>query len=695
MTQSPDSLGVCRTCGCSVADTTHCPACLLRMALGPDERAPASFEPGRRRLIGDYELIRQLGAGGMGVVYEAQGVTDQRRVAIKLIRDFDLAAPTALRRFIIEAEAVVRLNHPNIVAIHEVGEHDGQPFIVMELVEGENLNQRAHQIQEGRAQGEVARLMAKVARAVHHAHSRGVLHRDIKPANILIDSLGEPRLTDFGLAKIAALSPGHTEVPTLTASADAPGTPCYMSPEQVLGGAVNMASDIYGLGAVLYALLAGRPPFQGTTPLDLFKQIAEQRPGRPQPNHGRVHRDLETICLKCLEKDPRYRYGSALSLAEDLDAFGAGQAVMARPPGIMRQAQDWTRRNPLGAALIAILCAGLSVSLALLNVVNNQRREIELDRDQAFDDSMQRVSQIWSDPGTASVTISGRELAILAGRSPAPVRDARNQLVLGVSADDGPSSMAQRYAQLLGGFQDALSGELRERTVFHLRLFKRFNANDEALVRGEAHFIVLSAVQFLRAQTRAPEVTAVALADTLREGVIFAATSSGVRSLSGLRERSIAFPDPDLSISVLARARIVAAGMDAADLGFFTNIIDGASQAGPAVVSSSETIALVLNGEFDAGVTHRGQFERHKHRGLVMLDCFPEAPDVLAARAGTNARLVSALRDALSTGAVTASWPDNRFVGLPGANDGSATNTPVLANLCAAMRIAARFEAGR
>jgi len=667
------------------------------MALAPDENVVVARDSGPRQ-IGGYLLGRQLGAGGMGVVYEAHRLDDDRQVAIKLIRDFHLAGPTALRRFMIEAEAAARLDHPNIVRIHEIDEHEGQPFLVVDFVEGESLNAKIHQQHNGHAgqatQQEIAALVAKICRAVHHAHSRGVLHRDIKPGNILIDSGGEPRLTDFGLAKIIECSANDPDLPTLTTSADAPGTPSYMSPEQVTRGNVNIASDVYSLGAVLYALLAGRPPFQATTPLEIFKQIAEQRPPRPRSTQGTVHPDLETICLKCLEKEPHHRYGSALSLAEDLESFAAGRPITARRPGAARRTRDWVQRNPLGAAVIAVLCLGLSVSLALLNVVNTQRREIELDRDQAFDESMQTVSQIWRDPATKSVTISARELAILAGRSPAAARNARHQLVLGVSANDGPSSMAQRYARLLCSFQEEMSRHLGEKVVFHLRLFKRFNPNDEALVRGEADFIVVTAVEFLRAQARATNITAIAHANTSREGVIFASARSGVRTAADLRGKSIAFPDPDLSITVSAKARIMTADLSAADFPFVTNIIDQGSEAAQTIVSASETIDRVLRGEVDAGVTFGGQFDRHKHRGLVLLDRFSATADVLATHAAVDPRFASALRSAIHSLGADQSWPESKFVavetGTSGASDQS--NSSLLSELRAEMQLVERFE---
>jgi hypothetical protein len=411
----------------------------------------------------------------------------------------------------IEAEAAARLEHPQIVRIHEIGECEGHPFFSMDLVQGA-LNARIARGDLATAE-EIARLMATVARAAHHAHGRGVLHRDLKPGNILIDSAGQPHLTDFGLAKILQHNFDEESLVTLT-KAGVPGTPSYMSPEQVSGGGVSRASDIYGLGAVLYALMTGRPPFQGATPLDLFKQIVEQQPVRPRSVNRSLPFDLETICLKCLEKDPRRRYVTAEALAEDLESFAAGGRIKARPPTVIHRSRRWIHGNPVGAAFMASLCLGLFVALALLKVVNDQRREMELDQDQTFDEGMQKVSQIWRDPGTKAVTVSGRELAILAGRSPADSRGAKYQLTLGVSADDG------------------------------------------------------------------------AIGKSSREGVIFARTNAGIHQLANVAGKSLALPDPDLSLTVWAKERLVESGLRGTDCDALTNIVDRGVEVGPSILSA-------------------------------------------------------------------------------------------------------------
>jgi serine/threonine-protein kinase len=298
------------------------------------------------RLAG-YEVIGELGRGGMGVVFKAHQVALNRPVALKVIRSAGFASPGERRRFRNEAEAVAQLDHPNIVPIYEVGEYRGRPFFSMKLVVGEGLDKRLARFADD-PRG-AARVVAAVADAVHHAHQRGILHRDLKPANILLDDRGEPYVTDFGLAR--RVDAGSD----LTHSGALVGTPSYMSPEQASGGkgGLTTATDVYGLGTVLYALLAGRAPFSGSTIYETLDQVRERPPEPPAKLNPRVPRDLEVICLKCLEKDPKRRYESARALADDLRRWLAGEPIAARPVGAAARAWMWCRRHKLPAALAA------------------------------------------------------------------------------------------------------------------------------------------------------------------------------------------------------------------------------------------------------------------------------------------------------------------------------------------------------
>jgi WD40 repeat protein/tetratricopeptide (TPR) repeat protein len=301
------------------------------------------------RYFGDYELRRVLGRGGMGVVYKAQQLSLNRPVALKMIRAGLWAGDDEVRRFKNEAEAVANLDHPRIVTIHEVGQHDGRHYFSMRLVEGPGLDRRLEEL--AAEPREAAHLVAEVARAVHHAHQRGILHRDLKPSNILLDGEGRPHVTDFGLAKRIE---GDG---SLSVSGSIVGTPSYMSPEQAAGSrrGVTTATDVYGLGALLYAALTASPPFQADSVVETLQQVQERQPESPSKVNGKVRRDLEVICLKCLEKDPKRRYGSAEAVAEDLERFLRGEPILARRTSIPERALKWARRRPAIAALVAVV----------------------------------------------------------------------------------------------------------------------------------------------------------------------------------------------------------------------------------------------------------------------------------------------------------------------------------------------------
>jgi len=323
----------------------------------PHTKAPASAEPAAiPESFGDYELLMELGRGGMGVVYKARQKSLGRLVAIKMMRDARLSSDTDRARFRAEAAAAAGLKHPGIVTVHEVGEHDNQPYFVMEHVEGLSLSERIAESGPIPPR-EAARLLAEVARAVQHAHEHGILHRDLKPSNILISRDGSPKadstnsvdsplsdsshskseiakISDFGLAKHLRMGPGSAP-DWRTHTGSIIGTPSYMAPEQATGRKdLSPATDVYSLGAILYEVLIGRPPFHAANPVDTLLLVIEQDPVPPRRLDPGIDRELEMICLKCLQKLPQQRYASASELARDLEAFVAGESLSSQPSGL-------------------------------------------------------------------------------------------------------------------------------------------------------------------------------------------------------------------------------------------------------------------------------------------------------------------------------------------------------------------------
>jgi len=418
----------CKTCGGFLppdAPGGNCPACLWELVSKPPE--DDGLQGGGRR-IGSYLLIGEVARGGMGAVWRARHEGLGREVALKLILGDRLATTEQVLRFHTEARAAARLDHPNIVPIYEIGEDDGRHFYTMRLVEEGSL---ADRMQRGPplSPRESARIVALTARAIHFAHQRGVLHRDVKPSNILLDKDLEPRVGDFGLARID--EPGSSRSRTGWVL----GTPAYMAPEQASGLAsqVTTAADVYGLGAVLYELLTGVPPFDGETPFETIRRVLEAGPVPPRSRNPGIHRDLDIICRKCLQKEPEKRYASAAELADDLERWLGGLPILARPVSGLARLLSWARRRrELAAALSALVVlipVAFSVTLWLLIEVRgeSEARAAALRSEEGQRLAYQSLTVLGENPGQALL------LALEADRR-APSLSANSALLAAVEA---------------------------------------------------------------------------------------------------------------------------------------------------------------------------------------------------------------------------------------------------------------------
>ena len=351
---------VCPDCGTRLpadAPAGLCARCVFeRMAqpAGP-EIEPGSAPASLPRTFGEYDLLDEIARGGMGIIYRARQLRLNRLVAVKVLAAGEFSSPDFRARFRTEAEAAANLDHPHIIPIYEVGEQDDRPFLSMKLVDGQNLAERLGNAPMGNR--EAARLMIALARAVHYAHQRGILHRDLKPNNVLLDADGQPHLTDFGLAKLME------KESTITKTAAVLGTPSYMSPEQAAGHTKGLSTsvDVWGLGAILYELLTAQPPFAGGTTMATVRQVIENDPRRPTQLNPRASRDLEVICLKCLQKEPSRRYASADAVADDLQRWLNHEPIRARPASAWEKISKLVRRRPA--------LAGLATALTLVAVL--------------------------------------------------------------------------------------------------------------------------------------------------------------------------------------------------------------------------------------------------------------------------------------------------------------------------------------
>jgi serine/threonine protein kinase len=673
----------CGQCGVEVAIDAMlglCRACLFDYATRPIEPEPpvaASGFGADGRRFADYELGRQIGRGGMGVVYEAFHISLHRKVALKMILDSELASPTARCRFTLEAETAAKLDHPNIVPIYEIGEHQGQPFLSMKLITGESLRKK---IASGelclapRGNGTsrtdlreravaIIQMMATIARAVHHAHSHDVLHRDLKPANIVVDQQGRPHLTDFGLAKIMGSATEATPVP-LSGSGTALGTPSYMSPEQAAGQRLTPASDVYSLGTVLYEMLAGDPPFKAGTLLEVLRLIAEQEPKAPSASNHRVDKDLDTICLKCLEKDPGARYPTAVALAEDLERWLKGEPISARRVGLIPRTIRWARRNPVGTGLIASLCICLVASLAFLHARNLRDKDAERQRQWVTDRIAQNIENAWKEESNEPVTITSRDLAALVN-GPIPEPGAMT-LNFAMTIPDFPVEVATRYAKFLSEVERRMGRIIGQPVSFDLQLHKARSYQAFNSIRKEADLQGMTFLTYVRMKEVSPNVQPL-VKERMRLGaVIFTKLGTGISNLTQVPGHSIAFAHTNSIISFLAKVALAQAGVCADQFKSCTNLSPPqirssksgqrkdeneakASVTDNELYAHREVLDKVLRDEFEIGVAPYRRFSAKQQEipGLVPLHHFENSADVFVARAGLSSDVVRALRESL------------------------------------------------
>ena len=673
-----------------------CPNCALRDAFASDvDTKPAAPEVDPTadlpRSFGDYELLEEIARGGMGIVYKARQKSLDRIVAVKMLLAGSQADFDTIRRFRVEAVAAGSLKHPHIVPIHEVGRHEGQRFIVMDYVAGGNLARQARKPLPPRR---AAELLATIASAIQYAHQHRVLHRDLKPSNILLDESGQPQVTDFGLAKGLETSLGE-EGPAddhatmvmyeqRTEDGQVLGSPAYMPPEQADGrlGGVGRWSDIYSLGAMLYHLLTGRPPFEGASVTDTLHRVLHEQVVSPRRRNPAVPRDLETICLKCLEKDPMRRYRTAQELAEDLARYLRHEPVQARPVGRPEKAWRWCRRNPMATAFVLTLCVALGLSLWLLEKVNQERKKQKALADEVMQreaesqglrkEQMQMTEEamndLWANRERRSMDVKSATIAAMADM---PVLTVTNPAALvswfmGVSAQDQPAASVRQHALLVSKLEVRASQRLGREVRVNIRLYKFQEDFLADLYAGKAHFGRIAALPFVRSRKIQPALLPLAIPTTSSKlSVFITRTNAGIRSVQDIRGRRFAFGDTNSTISYWAQIKLAEQGIAATNLAsydFLDSTLEfeedvheiGLSNALSRIGylhSHAQVIENILNGRHEVGVARFKAFLIHQSRGLVAIPGteFESSRNVFVGSPGLAPEFVRTLIEAITS----------------------------------------------
>jgi ABC-type phosphate/phosphonate transport system substrate-binding protein/tRNA A-37 threonylcarbamoyl transferase component Bud32 len=649
----------CRQCGARLAaehSAEVCSTCLWQGALLDEDEpeiAPAPpAGPRNVRFCGDYELLGQIGRGGMGVVYRARKPALNKVFALKMLLHADTATAEELERLHIEAETAATIRHPNIVPVFDFGVSEGRHYIVMELIEGQSLAQAiaAKEFQMPRSrdakarararelQREIARLLATVAHAVEHAHQCRFLHRDIKPGNILLDAKGQPYLSDFGLAKALDGEKSISE------SGVVKGTINYMSPEQADGKRVGFPADVFSLGAVLYELLTGRPPFRGESIGETLRRLQETDPEHPRLLCQWVDTDLATVCLKCLEKDPNQRYSSAGDLAGDLDNWLANKPVRARPVRFFGRVWRWCRREPkiatMAGGLFLLLSAVALLTWTLYRREKHQRIGAEYVADRQLRVLINRIER--DRKVGAPIYLPAEEVATLM-RNELCIDGNEKRITLGSMLEGGiPVRLIVPLGAVTTYLRSSLGSGAKLPVLFNLDLFGRCVDAQEGLLAGRAGLMRADSAVYVWARQQASGLTPVVQEvfgnQPILRGAIITRSESGVTNLAGLKGRSLAFGAANSALGWhLPRAALAEAGLRAKDFARTTNC------------SSPRALSAVRTGGWDAGVVAWDDLEELtkvgvRFRVLRELRC---PNQVWVATTNLGADTVNALRTAL------------------------------------------------
>jgi ABC-type phosphate/phosphonate transport system substrate-binding protein/tRNA A-37 threonylcarbamoyl transferase component Bud32 len=669
----------CSSCGRDIeADVTfrQCPSCLLDLALTCESRPEpqsaalgAIFEAGHPALL-DYQILERIGRGGMGVVYRARQISLDRMVALKVI-GAELDSPAALARFRREADAARKLDHGNIVPIYEIGEHEASPFLVMRLIEGASLADKlgtfawgsgstsTNRANHRHVQVKIAHLMATVARAVHYAHAQGVLHRDLKPSNILIDPEGNPHLTDFGIAKFI------DQATALTQTAELLGTPCYMSPEQAAGKPLSPTADIYSLGVIFYELLTGRCPFTAERPVEILRKVMEEEPPPPALFNPSVDRDLATICLKCLDKNPTRRYASAGALAEDLERWQRHEPIRARPAGAVFRLRRWMVKNPALTTFLGALIIGIVLTLGLLAKAREEKNRKSIALAILRTETARQLQELWASPAPF-FGIKSETLAALSGREPARLQSGEQRFTVALIAEGNPLDRILSAAPLLEHVERSMTTTAPVPTRLDLRLYKRQEQALTHLIAHQVDFLQVNGREFLQARRQMPGLQPLLSLVPLpgRAGwrndsaVIFTRTDTAINTLSDLRGKSFLFGTVDSTLTFWAKVRLAQAGIRGQDLSRY-RYVDVPEEL-PARLeartvpdlgnpfSEMTPVEAILDGSYDAAVATERRFVQVAAPGkLRLLGRLEGTPLVLVGQSNISAQVAASLQRGL------------------------------------------------